>query len=108
MSKRIAANAVPLRWQGIDFSSFKALDTHIGKSIGYSRSYWVKGIDLYGYPIIRDGKITQYIPQTRRKINRKWTDKKMIEFATFILVRKTERSELGLPKMLEKFKATRK
>ena len=96
---KIAHNAIPCRWQGIDFSSFTALDNHLGNEQGYSRQYWKKGIDLLGYPVIADAKVTQ---------NRRWTDKKMIQFCSYVCVRKKEMGEIGLKGMLEKFKERNK
>ncbi len=110
--RRIAHNATPLRWQGIDFSSFKALDIHLGKTFGYSRSYWVKGIDLLGYPIITEIAPPIYKSKTDRRISRKssmqisrkWTDNKMIEFAAYCMCRKKEVGEIAFKGMLQNFK----
>lgn len=113
---RIAHNATALRWQGIDFSSFKALDIHLGKTPGYSRSYWAKNIDLLGYKIVTEIAPPKYESKTSRRIsrkasmdiNRKWTDSKMKEFAAYCMIRKKEVGEITFKGMLEKFKLLHK
>lgn len=102
--RRIAHNATPLRWQGIDFSSFKSLDIHLGKTFGYSRAYWVKSIDLLGYPIITDTPAPIYNSKTDRRIIRKWSDNKMHEFAAYCMCRRKEVGDITFKGMLAKFK----
>ena len=102
--KRIAHNAISCRWQGIDFSSLNALDDHLGKTHGYARSYWAKNMDLLGYKIVTEIAPPKYESKTARRINRKWTSSKMIEFAAYCMNRKSEVVELEFKGMLEKFK----
>lgn len=102
--RRIAHYATPNRWQGIDFSSFNAIDDHIGKTHGYARSYWAKGIDLLGYPIVTETPAPIYKHKTDRRISRKWPDNKMVEFAAYCMCRKTEVVEIAFKGMLAKFK----
>ncbi len=101
---RIAHNATPNRWQGIDFSSFNAIDDHLGKTHGYARAYWVKSIDLLGYPIVTEKPAPTYKSKTDRRIKRKWADNKMIEFAAYCMCRKKEVGEISFKGMLIKFK----
>lgn len=101
--RRVAHNATPLIWNGLPFTSFNHLDRHFNNTLGYSRSYWVKNIKLYGHHIITKIPAPAYSAKTNRKKGKFWSNTKMIDFASYCMFQKKKVDEIGFKTMLKNF-----
>lgn len=92
--KRIAHNAVPVRWRCMDFCSFKSLDQYLGLSDGFSRVCWKKGYLLFEHEVFAFHK-------EGSKVTKRWSDVDMMLFGSMLMTEVRRRGTVTMAKMEE-------
>jgi hypothetical protein len=87
------SNALPCRWNGMDFSSLRDIDDYLGRTRGTSRYYFKNNKPFFGHKI--------YLGNESK--NLKYSESELIEFYSFVNARRSILPDIGLKKMVELF-----